>query len=124
MIDKNAMRYMKQRYFGSTDEPNDVEYIQRFFPKKNREDVSITLGTLQAGEFIYKFGHKQQLVQIKPFTTRTKSQQLTPKPVNYNIEKLIVNKPKLKPTDDTKAWISLFTAILFVLAIIIIVGQR
>ena len=47
LIDKNAMRYMKQRYIGYTDEPNDVEYVKRFFPKKNREDLEVALETLR-----------------------------------------------------------------------------
>lgn len=76
MIDKKAMRYMRQRYFGATDEPNDVEYLQRFFPKKDRDNIAATLTSLKAGQFIYKHGKHTEIIYNDMFTT-TK----TPQPI-------------------------------------------
>jgi len=79
MIDKNAMRYMTQRYFGTTDEPNDVAYIGRFFPKAknttemlfNRERVETMLPTLKSGEFIFKSRAYQTTFEITPFQSES-----------------------------------------------------
>jgi len=76
LIDKNAMRYMRQRYFGSTDEPNDFEYILRFFPKNKRNEIAEKIVRLKAGEFIYKNGDKTELVQIEPYKCNTKPQEI------------------------------------------------
>jgi len=38
-IDKIAIRYMRQRYFGSTNEPRDVEYITKFFAREQKEEI-------------------------------------------------------------------------------------
>ena len=72
LIDKNAMRYMRQRYFGSTDEPNDFEYVLRFFPKNKRDEIAEEIVRLKAGQFIYKNGHKTELMQIQPYKCDTK----------------------------------------------------
>jgi hypothetical protein len=79
MIDKNAMRYMTQRYFGTTDEPNDVAYIGRFFPKKKntsdmfyfREHIETLLPTLKSGEFIFKGRAWQTTFEITPFASES-----------------------------------------------------
>jgi len=76
LIDKNAMRYMKQRYFGSTDEPNDFEYVLRFFPKNKRDEIADKIVTLKAGQFIYKNGDKTELMQIQPYKCDTKPQEV------------------------------------------------
>jgi hypothetical protein len=67
LIDKNAMRYMRQRYFGSTDEPNDFEYVLRFFPKNKRDEIAEEIVRLKAGQFIYKNGNHTELVKIEPY---------------------------------------------------------
>lgn len=83
MIDKKAMRYMTQRYFGTTDEPNDVTYIGKFFRNKdypeampmfNREEVEDMLPLIPAGRFIYKKGEYHTVFQITPFLSETKPQ--------------------------------------------------
>jgi len=89
MIDKKAMRYMKQRYFGATDEPNDVEYVTKFFPKKLREFMAVELQHLLAGKFIYKYGKETQIIQIEPFET-----EAPPTP------KIPQNCPKQFPQED------------------------
>jgi hypothetical protein len=74
MIDKKAMRYMRQRYFGYTDEPNDTEYILRMFPKEFKEHGTRYLMGLKAGQFIYKCGNEVDQFEITPFTSETKPQ--------------------------------------------------
>jgi len=49
MVDKNAMRFMKQRYFGWTDEMNDRKYISKFIGDENAEELK----TFEAGQFWY-----------------------------------------------------------------------
>jgi hypothetical protein len=73
ILDKKAMRYMRQRYFGATDEPNDVRYIEQFFPRERQShNVQITLEGLGAGQFLYKFGKHSEIVEITPFLSETK----------------------------------------------------
>jgi len=74
MIDKKAMRYMRQRYFGYTDEPNDTEYILKMFPKEFREQGTKYLMGLKAGQFIYKCGNAVDQFEIAPFQSETKPQ--------------------------------------------------
>jgi hypothetical protein len=122
LIDKNAMRYMRQRYFGSTDEPNDVEYIKRFFPKKNWEDLLVTLGNLQAGQFIYKNGDKTELVQIQSFKSET-----TPKLIATSTSQAspsIINEPHSKGGGTTKAWATVITAFLWFMAMLYAINHR
>jgi hypothetical protein len=119
LIDKNAMRYMRQRYFGSTDEPNDVEYIKRFFPKKNWEDIN--LGSLQAGQFIYKNGDKTELVQIQPFKSESKPQEVarTTSPAPPSAE-----AKSHKEGGGAKAIATLITAFLWFMVIIYALSHR
>ena len=74
LLDKKAMRYMKQRYFGYTDEPNDVNYIRQFFKKEERRWIEETLPTLKAGTFIYKNGAIHQVFYSNEFHSTTKPQ--------------------------------------------------
>lgn len=67
MVDKNAMRYMKQRYFGSTDEPNDVSYIRTFL-NQNAD----TLKTLDAGQFLYYHSGKITKIAVEPYQSNSK----------------------------------------------------
>lgn len=64
MIDKDAMKYMKQRFFGYTDEPNDISYVTKFMSnkKKERDAYAEQLRNLQHGEFIFKNGLKTEKV--------------------------------------------------------------
>ena len=59
-LDKGALRYMRQRYFGATDEKNDLEYIGSFVGK----EVAETLRYLKAGEFMYYFPANNILEKI------------------------------------------------------------
>ena len=119
LIDKNAMRYMRQRYIGYTDEPNDLEYILRFFPKRFREQVEKMLRKLEAGQFIYKCGDKINQIKIEPFTSSTKPQKIeTPDPP------IAEDTPQTKHGNNGKAIATIITAMLFFLAIIIGFGNR
>lgn len=73
MLDKNALRYMRQRFFGATDELNDVNYIEGFIGDKAEE-----LKTLKAGQFIYSHPAKNILrkIQIKPHVQIVKPQRI------------------------------------------------
>ena len=86
LLDKKAMRYMKQRYFGYTDEPNDVNYIRQFFKKEERRWIEETLPTLKAGTFIYKNGAIHQVFYSNEFHSDTTPQLVTPpqQPVKQN----------------------------------------
>jgi len=129
LIDKKAMRYMKQRYFGATDEPNDVEYITKFFPRKNREDVAVTLGSFEAGEFIYKYGKKAQHIQIRPFDEMNPP---TPKiPQEYPSISPIATTPQPEKrmrqkgnTREGKALVSILIALMWLMAIILALTMR
>ena len=65
MLDKNALRFSKQRFFGWTDELNDVKYIQNFIG----EDQAKQLRTLNPGEFLYSFTSEDRLekISIQPY---------------------------------------------------------
>lgn len=87
MIDKNAMRYMKQRYLGWTNEKNDVEYLRSFIGDKVDE-----LKSLQTGQFIYSHPSKNTLepIEIEAFESTTKPKRL---------ELLLIPKPSIpQPT--------------------------
>ena len=84
LVDKTAMRYMKQRYFGYTSEPRDVEYITTFFPKNKKQEIAETLRNLKAGQFIYMNAEVTTKIEIEPFqTTIAKTQIAIPQ---LNIE--------------------------------------
>jgi len=77
MIDKDIMKYMKQRYFGYTDEPNDVDYVTNFMGRrKEKGDYAVKLMNLKAGQFIYKHGHKTTVVENQPYIGNMKPQPL------------------------------------------------
>ena len=115
LIDKNAMRYMKQRYIGYTDEPNDVEYILKFFPKQFREQAEKWLRKLEAGQFIYKCGDKYDQIQIQSYKSETKPQQIIPSKID---------PPEPPQKQNGSAILYLIIALLFVVAIIVGFGTR
>jgi tRNA splicing ligase len=59
MLDKNAMRYMKQRYFGATNERNDVKYVSSFLD--NDSELTKKLKVLAHGVFIYNYNGNSRL---------------------------------------------------------------
>ena len=115
LIDKTAMRYMKQRYFGFTDERNDVAYLRSFLGK----DVE-QLKTLEAGEFVYYFAGKTKKIQIKPYESESlpallhvpEIQPITPQPIT-------TTKPHRSSESNLY---SVFVALIFLAAIWIALG--
>jgi DNA helicase HerA-like ATPase len=75
-IDKMSMRYMRQRYFGSTNEPRDVEYITRFFSRERKEEIGKTLRSLDAGSFLYMNGSETKRIHIEPYETTIQKRQI------------------------------------------------
>jgi hypothetical protein len=76
LLDKTAMKYMRLRFFGYSSEPNDTEYIARFFPKDDRDKIKETLRKLEAGEFLTMNG---QTTYIKPFESNVVKKVITEK---------------------------------------------
>jgi hypothetical protein len=70
LLDKQAMRYMRQRYFGFTDEPNDVDYISRIIGNEAQK-----LSSLEAGQFLYWHG-KLCKIHIEPYTCNIAKKQI------------------------------------------------
>ena len=66
MLDKNALRYCRQRYFGWTDEYNDYKYLKNFLG-----DDAEQLKYLEAGEFLYYYPTKgaPQKIRIEPYAS-------------------------------------------------------
>lgn len=88
MIDKNVMRYMKQRFFGYTDEPNDTNYILSMLGKQHKE----RLMSLNAGQFIYKNGNSIKLTEVESYVSDTKPQPLRIQPEQQPSETLNENE--------------------------------
>lgn len=61
MVDKDAMKYCKQRYLGWTDEMNDVHYIRNFIGEEKAESLKF----FHSGEFMYSFPTENILDKIK-----------------------------------------------------------
>jgi hypothetical protein len=70
-IDKMSMRYMRQRYFGYTDELNDVSYIKAFLG-----DQALKLRDLNAGEFVYYNAGRTTKISIEPYTSTIQKQEI------------------------------------------------
>ncbi len=68
MIDKDVMKYMRQRYFGYTDEPNDLDYVTGFLGRQHANE----LAELKAGQFLYKFGREVKQIKVEPYETLRK----------------------------------------------------
>jgi len=69
-IDKMSMRYMRQRYFGSTNEPNDVDYIAKFFSRERKQEIGKTLRGLDVGSFLYMHGSETKRIHIEPYESQ------------------------------------------------------
>jgi hypothetical protein len=125
LIDKNAMRYMKQRYFGYTDEPNDTEYILKMFPKEFREQTQKYLTGLKAGQFIYKNGNAIDQFEIVPFHSETKP-ELVETHSNTSVSPISATKQYRNAGNDTIAIarLTFLTTIAFIFLWIIANAKR
>jgi hypothetical protein len=72
MLDKDTMKFMNQRFFGVSNEPNDISYLKGFLNKHAQE-----LKTLDSGEFLYFNKGKISKVSIEPYETTIQKQQIT-----------------------------------------------
>jgi hypothetical protein len=71
MLDKDSMKFMVQRYFGVSNEPNDVSYLKGFLNKHVQE-----LKTLDSGEFLYFNKGKISKVHIESFKSEVRKTQI------------------------------------------------
>jgi len=62
MLDKDCMKYMCQRFFGTSNESNDIRYLKGFLGKDAEQ-----LKTLEAGEFLYFNRGRISKIQIDSF---------------------------------------------------------
>jgi len=98
-IDKMSIRYMRQRYFGSTNEPRDSEYVTRFFSRKQREQIGKTLRSLHAGSFLYMNGSETKLIHIEPYESGLcrKIQISQPPILSESTQPIISNQTSIIP---------------------------
>jgi len=62
MLDKDCMKFMCQRFFGASNEANDIRYLKGFLGKD-----ATSLKTLEAGEFFYFNRGRISKIQIDSF---------------------------------------------------------
>jgi len=114
MIDKQAMRYMKQRYFGYTDEFNDVQYLKAFLGNECQE-----LKKLDAGTFLYYHAGTVKKIDIEPFNVNIRKTEIKP-----NISQLNpIETIKPKQTNDAQAITSLFGCLMWLIITLVILSQ-
>jgi len=71
MVDKDTMKFMNQRFFGTSNEPNDISYLKGFLNKQAQE-----LKTLNSGEFLYFNKGKISRVSIKTYESEVCKTQI------------------------------------------------
>jgi DNA helicase HerA-like ATPase len=71
MLDKDTMKFMVQRYFGVSNEPNDVGYLRGFLGKDADQ-----LKTLDNGSFLYFHKGKISKLSIQPYESKTPKMQI------------------------------------------------
>jgi len=119
MIDKNAMRYMKQRYLGWTNEKNDVEYLRSFIGNKVGE-----LKKLKAGEFMYSNPSENTLkkIAIQPFSTEKKPRKI--ENLQSRLEQPIKKKTQHIHDNNGKIIHSLIIGLIGFVLIMVALSQR
>ena len=117
MIDKDIMKYMKQRYFGNTDEPNDTDYIISFFRRNQQEKIANQLEELQPGQFIYKRGNHVEVIYNKEYQSTTR-----PEPIS---EQTTQTQPQqLSNTWQTLAMtLQIGAMLIFIISLILVVSM-
>jgi hypothetical protein len=71
MLDKDTMKFMVQRYFGVSNEPNDLRYLHGFLGKDAEQ-----LKTLDNGSFLYFNKGKISKVGIELYEPRVDKTQI------------------------------------------------
>ena len=72
MLDKDTLKFMQQRFFGASNEPNDISYLKGFLGKHAQE-----LKTLDSGEFLYFNKGKISKVGIEPYECENTKIEIT-----------------------------------------------
>lgn len=72
-VDKLCVKMTEQRYFGKSDELNDIKYLQNFVGEKTK-----LLPDLKIGEFLYDFGNKTEKIKTPLFQSGTTPSPLSP----------------------------------------------
>lgn len=115
-IDKYLVKMTSQRWFGSTSELNDLKYLKGFLGEQVYQ-----LTTLDNGQFVYHYPKKRKVerIYVKPHKRLVKlnvlriSQRVFPEPTKPKVQKI---------NESAKAsLISLATALIFLLALVIAV---
>jgi len=111
MLSKVAMKFMRQRYVGWTDEPNDVEYVTNLLGGHKEK-----LKSLKAGQFLYKHGNDVSMIEIEPYASDTKPQPLHIQPEQQPSETLNENE---QPMPRLSIALSALSIVFFALAILV-----
>jgi len=109
LIDKDAMKYMMQRFIGASNEPNDVAYLKGFLGKHVDR-----LKTLKNGEFLLYHRGSVKLLEIEPYESNIAKTEVKPTELEP-IEPI----PTKQHQDNTEALAS-FAMLLIWLAILAI----
>jgi len=67
MVDKTCVKMCKQRYFGYSNERNDIAYLKAFLGDRTSE-----LETLEVGQFLYDFGKTTKRISVGLFNKAAK----------------------------------------------------
>lgn len=71
MLDKDTLKFMQQRFFGASNEPNDLRYLHGFLGKDAEQ-----LKTLDNGSFLYFNKGKISKVGIEPYESEVCKTQI------------------------------------------------
>ena len=71
MVDKTCVKMTKQRYFGWTNEKNDITYLKAFLGERVSE-----LETLEVGQFLYDYGKTTKRIQAPKFEAEREATNL------------------------------------------------
>jgi len=111
MLSKISMKFMRQRYCGWTDEPNDVDYVTNLLGGHKEK-----LKSLKAGEFLYKHGNAVNMISIEPYASNTKPQPLHIQPEQQPSETLNENE---RPIAKLNLVLNALSIVFFALAILV-----
>jgi len=71
LIDKNAMKFMVQRFFGASNESNDIQYLKGFLGKNAEQ-----LKSFKSGQFFCFNRNKISLTEIKAYDSEVCKTQI------------------------------------------------
>jgi hypothetical protein len=83
-VDKQLVKAAGQRFFGRTDEANDLKYLRNFFENDKRKELEQQLRTLNLGEFLYQHRGSTQKFKVERYQKPESSNQKPYLTVTYN----------------------------------------